>query len=107
MPQRSICMDCRGAVLWTVTEGGKRLAVDPEPDETGNTAVYRDGTGTYRSRRPSEELPRMGWEKLHIPHVATCPARRRTPAPAPARPGTLPPGVFDLAAYRRRSRGRS
>ncbi|MET9321920.1 hypothetical protein ABZX75_17260 [Streptomyces sp. NPDC003038] len=107
MPQRSICMVCRAAVLWTVTESGKRMAVDPEPDEKGNTAVYRDGTGTYRSRRPSEELPRMGWEKLHIPHVATCAARRPAPDQARAQPGPLPPGVLDLAAYRRKARGRS
>ncbi|WP_434593447.1 hypothetical protein [Streptomyces sp. A5-4] len=102
MPRHAICMDCHREVLWTLTDAGKRLAVDPEPDDTGNSAVYRDGTGTYRSRRPSEELPRMAWEKLHVPHVATCSARRR--GPAPARPGTPPPGVSDLAAYRRRGR---
>ncbi|RWZ74902.1 hypothetical protein EQK42_16480 [Streptomyces albidoflavus] len=104
MPQRSICMDCRRDVLWTVTDAGKRLAVDPEPDETGNAAVYRDGTGTRRSRRPSEELPLMAWEKLYVPHVATCPARQR-PA-TQKRPAVLPPGVLDLAAYRRRAGGR-
>ncbi|MGW6391134.1 hypothetical protein ACWFR1_11655 [Streptomyces sp. NPDC055103] len=97
------CMACHREVLWTVTDAGKRLAVDPEPDETGNAAVYRDGTGTRRSRRPSEELPLMAWEKLYVPHVATCPARR--PA-TPKRPAVLPPGVLDLAAYRRRAGGR-
>ncbi|MBT2453316.1 hypothetical protein [Streptomyces sp. ISL-86] len=104
MPRRPICMDCHREVLWTVTDAGKRLAVDPEPDDTGNTAVYRDGLGTYRSRRPSDELPRMAWEKLHIPHVATCPARTRTPTQK--RPAVLPPGVLDLAAYRRKAGGR-
>ncbi|MEU2487116.1 hypothetical protein ABZ593_21215 [Streptomyces sp. NPDC012617] len=98
------CLDCRREVLWTVTDAGKRLAVDPEPDETGNTAVYRDGTGTRRSRRPSEELPLMAWEKLYVPHVATCPPRRKTTQKSPA---VLPPGVLDLAAYRRRAGGRS
>ncbi|MFJ6014525.1 hypothetical protein [Streptomyces sp. NPDC092952] len=105
MSRRSICMDCRREVLWTVTDAGKRLAVDPVPDETGNAAVYRDGTGTRRSRRPSEELPLMAWEKLHVPHAATCPARQR---PATQKSSTaLPPGVLDLAAYRRRAGGRS
>lgn len=105
MARRSICMDCHREVLWTVTDAGKRLAVDPEPDEAGNSAVYRDGTGTYRSRRPTGELPIMGWEKLYVPHVATCPARQRKPV-SPARPGTLPAGVSDMAAYRRRPGGR-
>lgn len=105
MRRLSICAGCRREVLWTVTDAGKRQAVDPEPHTNGNCAVYRDGTGTYRSRRPSEELPLMGWERLHMPHVATCPAQRR--AAAPARPGTLPPGVSDLAAYRLKGRRQS
>lgn len=105
MRRLSICADCRREVLWTVTDAGRRLAVDPDPASEGNTAVYRDGTGTHRSRRPSEELPLMGWERLHRPHVATCPGQRRSPAPAP--PGTLPPGVSDLSAYRLNSRRRS
>jgi hypothetical protein len=105
MPRHSICMQCHRDVVWTVTDAGKRLAVDPEPDETGNTAVYRDGTGTHRSRRPSDDLPTMAWEKLYVPHVATCPARQRPPTQK--RPATLPPGVLDLTAYRRRAEGRS
>lgn len=97
------CPQCGSPVLWTVTEAGKRLLVDAEPHPEGNAAVYRDGTGTHRSRRPSDELPLMGWERLHMPHVATCPGRRRPArAPAPARPGVLPPGVSDLSAYRRK-----
>lgn len=102
----SICDGCRLEVLWTITEGGKRLAVDPTPDPgRGNTAVYRDGTGTRRSRRPTDEMPLMGWERLHVPHIATCGTRQS--APAPTRPGTLPVGVSDLSAHRRRTRGRS
>lgn len=102
MPRTGFCPTCRQPVLWTVTEAGKRLAVDPDPDEAGNTAVRRDGTGTYRSRRPSAELPLMGYERLHMPHVASCKGRQ---AP-PVRSGPLPPGVADLSAYRRRARGR-
>lgn len=101
----SICADCRRPVLWTITEAGRRLAVDPVPDPAGNSAVRRDGTGTYLSRRPSEELPIMGWERLHTPHVATCGGRPTAPA-RPAAPGSLPPGVSDLAAYRLRDRRR-
>ncbi|MFZ3595112.1 hypothetical protein [Streptomyces sp. BH104] len=99
------CPRCHRPVLWTTTEAGKWLAVDPEPDKDGNAAVYRTGTGGWVSRRPTDELPVMAWEKLHKPHVATCdpdqiPGRGR---PAPT---VLPPGVADMSAYRRRTRGR-
>ncbi|MFB7776881.1 hypothetical protein [Streptomyces bauhiniae] len=88
------CHDCRRPILWTITEAGKRLAVDPDPDPAGNTAVHRDGTGATRSRRPSAELPLCGWERLHMPHVATCPQRTQQL--------TLPAGVTRLADYRRK-----
>ncbi|MGA5496684.1 hypothetical protein ACPCSP_20215 [Streptomyces cinereoruber] len=100
MPRYPRCGRCGLDVLWTVTEAGNRLAVDATPNEQGNAAVRRDGTGTYRSRRPSDELPLMGWERLHMPHVATCEPSRRTPAPV--RRGPLPPGVLDLSAYRQK-----
>lgn len=105
MRRLSTCAQCLREVLWTLADAGKRLAVDPVPDPQGNTAVYRDGAGTYRSRRPSDELPLMAWERLHVPHVATCPGRTRTPART--RPEGLPDGVSDLSAYRRRARGQS
>lgn len=105
MRHTTSCADCYREVLWTITEAGKRLPVDPEPDATGNAAVYRDGTGTTRSRRPSEELPLMGWERLHVPHIATCPKKRPAPA-APVQRGPLPAGVSDLSMWRQRSRGR-
>lgn len=105
MRRTPICADCHREVLWTVTESGKRLAVDPEPNPDGNAAVYRDGIGTTKSRRPTDEMPLMGWERLHVPHIATCRARRA--APAPARPGALPSGVADLATYRKKVQGRS
>ncbi|MEV8600481.1 hypothetical protein AB0465_11445 [Streptomyces griseoviridis] len=93
------CRACHRPVLWTVTAAGRRLAVDPDPDPAGNAAVWRDGTGTLRSRRPTDELPLCGWELLHMPHVATCPAHTQ-----PALPGALPPGVVSLDAHRRKKR---
>lgn len=99
------CGTCGAAVYLTITEAGKRLPVDARPDPAGNTAVYRDGTGTWRSRRPTAELPLAGWERLHKPHVATCGGGRGRPASVrPAR--VLPEGVVDLTARRSRRGGR-
>lgn len=92
--RHSTCHDCRRAILWTITEAGKRLAVDPDADPAGNAAIWRDGNGTLRSRRPSAELPLCGWERLHKPHVATCPAQTRQLE--------LPTGVTSLDAHRRK-----
>ncbi len=95
--RRTLCASCQRPVLWTRTDAGRQLAVDPAPDPAGNTAVHRDGLGVTRSRRPTEELPKAPWEKLHMPHVASCPARKR----AEATPAVLPAGVTDLSAFRR------
>ncbi|WP_262702004.1 MULTISPECIES: hypothetical protein [Streptomyces] len=92
------CRDCGKPIRWTRTEAGKRLAVNPEPDPAGNTAVWRDGAGAWRSRRPSAELPLNGWERLHKPHVATCPAHQEQLE--------LPVGVVRLDDHRRRNSGR-
>lgn len=76
------CPDCQRAVLWTrtlpgaTTPGGKRLPVDRAPDPAGNTAVRRDGTTAWVSRRVTDEQPLMGYERLHMPHPATCPKRQ-------------------------------
>ncbi len=98
MKQLAPCRDCRRPVLWTTTEAGKRLAVDPEPNPAGNAAVWRDGTSAVRSRRPSVELPLNGWERLYMPHVATCPTHAQQLA--------LPASVTSLAAHRRKRRPR-
>lgn len=72
MPRPSQCSACGAPIWWTVTEARKRLAVDAAPHPDGNTAVSRDGRGTWLSRRPTEELPLAPFEKLHMPHVVTC-----------------------------------
>ncbi|MGV9427141.1 hypothetical protein ACWDO7_22995 [Streptomyces sp. NPDC003656] len=95
-----ICLTCRRAVIWTRTEAGKPLAVDPTPHTDGNTAVRRDGTTAWISRRITAERPLWGPEKQHKPHVATCPSTRQTELPLPA-------GVARLADRRNRNRGRS
>ncbi|WP_214327869.1 hypothetical protein [Nonomuraea sediminis] len=65
---------CGAAVLWTTTEHGRPMAIDPTPDERGNQAVYRDGPGRWRSRSldGADARPPDPWESTYRPHVATC-----------------------------------
>ncbi|MFJ8006158.1 hypothetical protein [Streptomyces fagopyri] len=89
-------------MLWTRTQpgatttGGKPLAVNPDPDQAGNTAVMQDGAGAWTSRRVTKELPLWGPERLHTPHIATCRAGPRTQLPL-----ELPAGVTRLDDRRR------
>lgn len=75
------CGRCGARIRWTTTEAGHRLAVDADPSDDGNTLVYQDGTGRWRSRRPRSGYHDTGYETRHKPHVATCP---RVPQPWPA-----------------------
>ena len=97
MPRPSRCSSCGAPIWWTVTEARKRLAVDAVPRPDGNTAVSRDGRGTWLSRRPTEELPLAPFEKLHMPHVATCGAQK---PPLEPEPGFRCLGLIDLFGVR-------
>ncbi|MEZ7004988.1 hypothetical protein [Streptomyces sp. AD55] len=100
MPPPSICAACGAPIRWTITEGRKRLAVNASPDPAGNAAVSRDGRGTWLSRRPTQDLPLAPYERLHMPHPATCKGRE-----AAEEPLTRCLGVIRLDE-RRRERGR-
>ncbi|GAA5076576.1 hypothetical protein HNP84_007346 [Thermocatellispora tengchongensis] len=77
---------CRRLVLVTITDHGRRLAVEPTPDPAGNQAIHRTGTGTWRSRalNAADAMPVQTYEHVFMPHVAASPACR--PAPPPQRP---------------------
>lgn len=80
------CPDCGHPIRWTITAAGRRLPVNPDPDDSGNTAVYTDAVGTTKSRRITPELPLQAYEWRAMPHVATCPTPRpRRPRRTPAR----------------------
>ncbi|MFB4294824.1 hypothetical protein ACBI99_44845 [Nonomuraea sp. ATR24] len=96
--------DCGAAVLWTVTEHGRRMAVDAEPHELGNQAVYRTGPGTWRSRSldGADARPPDPWEHRYRPHIATCPRRHIQQAiPGLPRSGGSPPRTRRRPARRR------
>jgi hypothetical protein len=85
--------DCGVYVLWTVTDHGRRMAVDARPDEQGNQAVYRTGPGTWRSRSldGADARPPEPHEHTYRPHIATCSRRHiQQSLPGLAVAGTSP-----------------
>lgn len=97
------CPDCGELVLRAITAAGRRQFLDGEPDEKGNVAVYCDGPGTVRARVPNDDYPLMPWERIYMPHQASCtnPQPRtivpRPVAPAPSRTA----GARSRSTYRR------
>ncbi|MBB0233128.1 hypothetical protein, partial [Streptomyces calidiresistens] len=71
---RHICRICEARVLITITQAGRRLAVNEAEDTSGlgNTAVHRDQHGVLRSRRITKEEPLRRWERRYRPHPADC-----------------------------------
>lgn len=85
----SVCSSCRRPILWCVTEGGKRMPIDPEPHSEGNVVktgrtemvpgqyrpvdVVRVLTKADRSLfdQPDDEGDVAG--ARFMPHFATCP----------------------------------
>lgn len=73
------CGECQASVIWAFTPMGKRMPLDPEPNAEGNTAAYRDGTGRWRARVLRTGEQPAGYERLYMPHFATCPVRKKAP----------------------------
>ncbi|MGW7195525.1 hypothetical protein [Streptomyces chryseus] len=74
------CDRCGQRIRWTVTAKGRPQAVDANPNDAGNTAVYADAVGRLRSRALTSERPaleHLEWRAM--PHAATCkePGRSR------------------------------
>lgn len=86
------CNRCHAEVRATTSAAGKTFLVDPDPvDPAGpdaaraNTAVLRDSHGVLRSRRISVAQPALRWERLMVPHAATCKPAPKSPPPRPPR----------------------
>ncbi len=91
------CLKCHAQVRITTAESGKMFLVDPSPDPSGSTACHRDARGVLRSRRVSEERPAAPWERVMMPHMATCkPAPKADRPPPPPRPARSSGGLHDV-----------
>lgn len=94
----STCRECQQPILFAVVSNREgrapsRMPLDPRPDPAGNVACYRDGTGRLLGRVLGKGQERAGYERVYMPHFATCPARQK-----PAEP---PPGVTGLEEWKR------
>lgn len=81
------CRECGKPVLFAIVSNrqGKppsRMPLDPRPDPAGNVACYRDGTGAMVGRVLGKGEEKTGYERMWMPHFATC-ARRQKAAPQP------------------------
>lgn len=86
--KQTICKKCNRPIGWCVSENGRPMPIDIEPNAAGNVIVgYREGrlVGVVLSKnKPRPE------GQAHMPHYATCPARK------PAKPRPVPPVAPDL-----------
>lgn len=99
------CQDCHRPIIWAWTIANRRpMPLDPEPDERGNAAAYRDGAGRMwvRVLGPNQH-PVAPFTTRYMPHFATCPHRRRQTA-APPQIRTAHVTSLDAARARRRPR---
>jgi hypothetical protein len=77
------CTRCDALIMWVVTHGGHRRAINPNPHPDGVILLETVG-GELRGRvLTGDELPAQ--QAAHVPHDRTCPrspeaARRRAAA---------------------------
>ncbi|MFF3928608.1 hypothetical protein [Streptomyces hirsutus] len=84
----ALCDTCHERIRWAITVNGRRQAVDADPDETGNLAVHRDGTGTLKVRVLGIERPTLEHAEWRaMPHAATCTSPRPRASRSSSRPG--------------------
>ncbi len=97
------CRDCGQPVRWSQTEAGRRQALNPEPDEDGNTVARLGALAQWYSRVPTPDRPQAAFERRFMPHAATCSARKAAQLALPLQnpPQALPAGVASLDAHRR------
>lgn len=94
------CRTCLELVIWARTERNRWLALNPKPDPAGNQATWRDSDGTWKTRQLSEAAePLWGFEKVFMPHVATCEKRVKPVQPQ------LPPNVIPISRAASRRHG--
>ncbi len=82
--QATRCRSCEAPVFWAVTDGGKRMPVDLQPEDDGNLVIV--GMGPDDAARVTvvePSAPMLGDPPRYRSHFATCPNadhHRKSPA---------------------------
>lgn len=73
----STCRRCHAPIEWAITLLGKRMPLDagePADPERANVARWIDGDGVIRARALARGERPAAYERLAMPHFATCPS---------------------------------
>ncbi len=92
----SLCRKCQQPIIFALVgnkEGRRpsRMPLDPKPAADGNVACYKDATGQMLGRVLGNSKP-VAYERLYMPHFATCKA---------VEPVTLPANVTQIDEWKR------
>lgn len=82
MAEKSKCRSCGAAVLWAITEKGKRIPLDAEPNMKGNTMIEAETVeenGHMTERFVARIVSPLfdGSKPRYMPHHATCPDAKK------------------------------
>jgi hypothetical protein len=99
----AVCRKCRKPITFAVVanktgQPPRRMPLDPTPNPDGNVAVYKTETGTLTGRVVGKGGDHLGYERLMMPHFATCEKRADTNATEFT---PRPEGVTFLAEFRK------
>lgn len=105
------CRACPQQLLFVRMASGKAMPCNADPDPDGNIAVQRDAAGTWIGRALRKDEEPAGYERVYMPHFATCPARKSKDTPTPEErnraappyqplPAVLPDNVRVLRPFR-------
>jgi hypothetical protein len=67
------CRWCGQPIKWVVTERGRNMCLDPEPNPAGNVVLLAQPDGGQRARvLKAAQLAEWRGTRLWMPHPATC-----------------------------------
>ena len=69
MSSKLICRSCGAAIMWAITDKGRRIPLDVKPVENGNIALVDRGVLLY----PLAQYVKPNTSVLrHVSHFSTC-----------------------------------